>query len=138
MARNESDVRLQLEELCTLTDLPRRTVRYYIQRGLVERPIGETRAAYYTQQHVQQLLAVKKWTASGVSLDRISEILKDSNAELPPPRRHSGDVSVRSHLHLTDGLELNIEPGLANLSPEQVRAFASGVMALYNEIKEDE
>ncbi len=138
MTRNESDVRLQLEELCTLTDLPRRTVRYYIQRGLVERPIGETRAAYYTQQHVQQLLAVKKWTASGVSLDRISEILKDSNAELPPPRRHSGDVSVWSHLHLTDGLELNIEPGLANLSPEQVRAFASGVMALYNEIKEDE
>ncbi len=138
MDRIESDVQLQLEELCTLTDLPRRTVRYYIQRGLVDRPIGETRAAYYTQRHVQQLLAVKKWAASGVSLERIKEILSDEDAELPPPRRRSGDVSVWSRLHLTEGLELNIEPGLADLSPEQVRAFAKGVMALYNEIKEDE
>ena len=29
-----------LDELCTLTDLPRRTVRYYVQIGLVPRPAG--------------------------------------------------------------------------------------------------
>ena len=36
------------DELSTLTDLPRRTVRSYIQHGLVDRPEGAKRGAYYT------------------------------------------------------------------------------------------
>ena len=34
-----------LADLCVLVDLPPRTVRYYVQMGLVDRPQGETRAA---------------------------------------------------------------------------------------------
>ena len=44
-----------LDDLCTLTDLPKRTVRYYMQMGLVDRPIGETRAAHYLATHLDQL-----------------------------------------------------------------------------------
>ena len=40
-----------IDELAALAELPRRTVRYYIQQGLVDRPIGEKRAAYYTASH---------------------------------------------------------------------------------------
>ena len=36
-----------LAELVVLADLPPRTVRYYVQIGLVDRPEGETRAARY-------------------------------------------------------------------------------------------
>ena len=36
-----SEKSFTLDELCTLTDLTKRTVRYYMQMGLVERPIGE-------------------------------------------------------------------------------------------------
>jgi hypothetical protein len=32
---------------------------------------------------------------------------------------------------VADGLEIVIEPGRAQLSPEQVREFTRGVMALY-------
>jgi DNA-binding transcriptional MerR regulator len=63
-----SEKTFTLDELCTLTDLTKRTVRYYMQLGLVERPIGETRAAHYTSRHLDQLLRVKQLTEAGVSV----------------------------------------------------------------------
>lgn len=122
-----------LTELCALVDLPVRTVRYYIQQGLVDRPQGETRAARYSQQHVEQLLAIKKWSAAGLSLDRIRELLAGTEPNVPQRSRRPGSVEVVSHLYVADGLEILIEPGRAGLTPEQVRLFARGVMALYEQ-----
>ena len=41
-----------LDELATLAELPRRTVRYYIQCGLVDRPQGIGKGALYTERHI--------------------------------------------------------------------------------------
>lgn len=109
------------DELCTLTDVSRRTLRYYISIGLVDRPIGETRAAHYTQRHLEQLLRIRKLSDSGLSLERIRELLAGGNQEvsLRPPA--PGTVSVRSHVLLAPGLELVLDPQAAGLSPEQAR-----------------
>lgn len=123
-----------LNELCVLADLPVRTVRYYVQNGLIDRPQGETRAARYGAQQLEQLLLIKKWTAAGVSLERIRELLQGEEAPVPARARKPGSVEVCSHLHVADGLEVVIEPGRAQMSPEQVRAFTRGVMALYASI----
>lgn len=123
-----------LNELCVLADLPVRTVRYYVQNGLVDKPQGETRAARYGARQLEQVLLIKKWTAAGVSLDRIRELLQGEEASVPERVRQAGSVEVWSHLHVADGLEVAIEPGRAQLSPEQVRAFTRGVMALYASI----
>jgi DNA-binding transcriptional MerR regulator len=123
-----------LNELCVLADLPVRTVRYYVQNGLVDKPQGETRAARYGARQLEQILLIKKWTAAGVSLDRIRELLHGEEAPVPALARKAGSVEVWSHLHVADGIEVLIEPGRAQMSPEQVRAFTRGVMALYESI----
>jgi DNA-binding transcriptional MerR regulator len=124
-----------LDQLCVLAELPRRTVRYYIQLGLVDRPIGETRAAYYTDVHLQQLLTIRKWTDAGLSLDRIGELLAGAGPDVPPPRpRKPGSVEVQSHLVVADGVEMVVEPGRAGLKPEQLRRFFKAVMAAYAEV----
>lgn len=127
-----------IDELAALVELPRRTVRYYIQQGLVDRPIGEKRAAYYTAAHLEQLLTIRKWQNAGLSLDRIREILAGPDAgALPPVRpRGAGTLEVWSHMVVTDGLEVTLEPGRAGLSPEEVRAFFRGVTALYEQIRQ--
>ena len=123
---------LALDQLCILAELPRRTVRYYIQIGLVDRPIGETRAAYYTDSHLQQLLTIRKWTDAGLSLERIRELLEGADPAVPPPRpRKAGSVEVMSHLIVADGVELVIEPGRAGLKPEEVRNLFKQVLAAY-------
>lgn len=127
-----------LDELCTLSELPKRTVRYYIQLGLVDRPIGETRAAHYLSHHLEQLLLIRKWTEAGVSLERIRELLEGGPPPVPARLRGAGTVEVWSHLVVSDGVEVTLEPGRAGLTPEQARAFFRGALALYEKIKNEE
>jgi DNA-binding transcriptional MerR regulator len=137
----EQPRRLSLDELSGLTETPRRTVRYYIQLGLVDRPIGETRAAYYTDRHIEQLLTIRKWTEAGLPLERIRQLLEGADPQVPPPPpRKPGSVEVRSHLVVDDGVELVVEPGRAGLKPEVVRELFKAVLEAYGRIvnKENE
>jgi DNA-binding transcriptional MerR regulator len=125
-----------LADLCVLADMPVRTVRYYVQIGLVDKPAGETRAARYSARHLEQLLLVKKWTEAGVSLERIRELLQGKDAPVPAKARAAGSIEVCSHLTVADGVEIVIEPGRAGLSPEQVRKFVRSVMQAYNDLSQ--
>jgi DNA-binding transcriptional MerR regulator len=128
-----------LDEIAALAELPRRTVRYYIQSGLIDRPQGVGKGAYYTQRHVEQLVLVRKWQLAGLSLERIGELLKQLAAgPLPPTPRRAGTVEVWSHLVVADGVELTLEPSRAGLTPEQVRAFFRAVTQAYAQIHESE
>lgn len=128
-----------LDELCALAELPKRTVRYYIQIGLLARPVGEKRGAHYLPSHLEQLLRIRKLAQSGVSLERIREVLSGEPTPVPVRPRAAGTVEVWSHLVVADGVELTIEPGRAGLSPEQVRHLFRAVMRLYEETtKEDD
>ena len=134
----DSQQRHSIDELSSLVEMPLRTVRYYIQMGLVDRPTGEKKAAYYTTTHVEQLLTIRKWQKAGLSLDRIREILATPESGLlPPPRpRGAGTVEVWSHMVVADGLEITLEPGRAGLNSDEVRALFRGITALYEQIKE--
>jgi len=127
-----------LEELCTLANLPRRTVRYYIQLGLVDRPEGETRAARYRQKHLEQLLLVKRWTQEGVSLERIRELQDaERQPQLPLLERRPGSVEVWTHLLLDHGIELKVEPTTAGLSPEQLRELLKRCTAVLADLRQE-
>ena len=128
-----------LDDIAALAELPRRTVRYYIQTGLVDRPHGVGKGASYTQHHVEQLLLVRKWQLAGLSLERIGDVLKQqTSGPLPPTPRRAGTVEVWSQLVVADGVEVTLEPGRAGLSPEQVRAFVRGVTRVYEQLHESE
>jgi DNA-binding transcriptional MerR regulator len=113
-----------MEEMEQLTGLARRTIRYYIEFGLLPGPIGETRAAYYTWKHLRQLLEIRRLTEEGLSLERVRQRLANPYAPgaagaLPA----APSIEVRSHLRLAPGVEIVIEPGAAQLTPEQLRRF---------------
>ena len=125
-------------ELCSLVELPVRTVRYYVQKGLVTPPEGSRKGAYYTQKHLDELSAIRKWQRAGLSLERIRELLFDGTTEagdIPPPRgRRPGDLEIWSKLFVKEGLEIHLEPRMAGMSPEQLREFCRKVTELTNEL----
>ncbi len=132
-------VRYSIEELAERVGLNRRTVRYYIQLGLVDRPVGETRAAYYTSKHLEQLMRVTSLSAEGLSLEAIGRLVKSqANASGQAAPTVIGSVEVRSHLTVAPGLELVVESGRAGLSPEQLKQLFRDVLAAYTRIKEQE
>lgn len=135
--QDKSEQRHGIDELSSLVEMPLRTVRYYIQLGLVDRPIGEKKAAYYTATHIDQLLTIRKWQKAGLSLDRIREINATPEPGLLPPTRPrgAGTVEVWSHLVVADGLEITLEPTRTGLSFDEVRTLFRGITELYEQIK---
>ena len=134
-----------IDQICALVEMNKRTVRFYIQKGLVDRPEGIGKGAFYSHSHLEQLLAIRKWKAAGLSLERIEDILAGEkkgttgNQPLPPPLpKKPGAVEVWSHMHVGDGIELHLEPNRAGLSPEQVRALFQGIMNLAKKIREED
>ena len=123
-----------LQEICELSGISRRTVRYYIQIGMIDSPTGVGRGSHYNLTHLDQLLEIRKWQTAGLSLDRIREILcaEDEDHAVPPPKpRQKGSLDVKSHLFVSDGIELIIDPKRANLQPEDLRKFVDAVMKSY-------
>lgn len=121
--------RHSLDDLARLSGLPPRTVRYYVQRGLVPRPHGERRGAWYDEVHLERLLQIAKWTAAGLSLERIEQLVAEPGATLSAelPRRR-GDIAVRSHVHLGDGLELVVDAERAGIDPETHRRLVRALL----------
>lgn len=123
-----------LDELARAVTLPRRTVRYYIQIGLLDRPEGLGRGAHYTPHHLTKLQEIKKWQKAGFSLERIRELIDPEKSETlipsPEPRR-KGAVEVWSHVVIDEGIEITLNPTRLNMTPEQVREFASAVIDHY-------
>ena len=112
-----------------------------MQEGLIDRPEGAKKGAFYTQKHLSQLLEVQKWQRAGLSLARIKELLIDpltGGQELPLPKKQPGEVEVWSRIHIGEGIELNIEPSKAGLSPEQVRELNKQIVALTKALKSKE
>lgn len=126
-----------LDQLCTLSDTTKRTARYYIQIGLLDVPIGSTKAAHYLPKHLEQLLKIRQLSDAGISLERIGEVLSGEAPPVPPRQRKPGSVEVRSHLFIAPGVELQIAPEEAGLSPEQVRALVRAVMKAYQDLQGD-
>jgi DNA-binding transcriptional MerR regulator len=127
--------RYSIDELATLAGITPRTVRYYIAESLLDRPEGEKRGAHYLRRHLEQLLLIRRWTDAGLSLDRVRELIAGAPEDPPRRRATAGSVEVWSRVTLADGLEVNVEPGRAGLSPEQVRALVRGITALYRELR---
>jgi len=63
-----------------------------------------------------------------VSLDRIREVMSGATAPVSMRPRRAGSIDVRSHLHVAHGIEIQISPEEAGMTPEQIRAFVREVM----------
>lgn len=127
--------RFSIDELSMLAGVTPRTVRYYIAEGLVHRPLGEKRGAHYVQRHLEQLLLIRRWTDAGLSLDRVRELLAGAPEDPAPRRAAPGAIEVWSRVTVADGLEIHVEPGRAELTPDQMRSLVRGITALYRQLR---
>lgn len=126
-----------IDELSELTALPVRTIRFYIQMGLVDRPVGQKRASHYLVSHLERLLAVKRLAVEGLSLEAIRKKLGDASQEISggdgstPP----GTVTVHSHIAVAPGIELVVNPQASGLSAQEIRRLINGVLETVRSVR---
>ncbi len=125
----EQQNKYSLQEVCSMTGVNRRKLRYYIDRGLIDRPEGpKGNGAFYTEKHVDQLLETRQWKDAGLSLERIQGIVKGvvknqkgSGLTLPPLKsKKTGDVDIWNRVYISDGIELNINTHQSGLRIEEI------------------
>ena len=137
---NTHESKLSIDEVSSLTSVPPRTIRYYIQKGLVDRPVGQRKAAHYTREHVRQLLEIERWKASGVSLDAIRAIMSGDQVApgIPEHTRRPGEIKFCSKVWLAPGLELHLDPSELKLNNEQLRRLAGKIADLVSSMTSKE
>ena len=129
--------RYTLNELSALVDINARTIRFYIQQGVVDKPHGLNKGAYYTQEHLQQLLTVKKYKEAGVSLERIAQIIhEEEGGQVIDYHIKPGKIEVVSRIHLMDGVELTINPERSGLTQQDIRQLSRGILEIIETLKE--
>ncbi|MDO4936704.1 MAG: helix-turn-helix domain-containing protein [Sutterellaceae bacterium] len=124
-----TEQRYSIDDLSRLTGLTVRTIRFYIQNELVDRPIGERRGAHYVAKHLESLLRIKRLTEEGRSLESIRAMLSEP-AEVPRSKVKPGTVTVLSHIHLAPGVSLVIDPEESGLDAQEVRRLVTSIIEL--------
>lgn len=107
-----------IEDLCELTGYSRRTIRYYIQEGLLDPPAGRGRGGFYFDSHLNKLLEIKNKQDQGIKLSAIHEVLKeDSKPELMKLRELwiRYPISPGLEIHFTRELEENNRKKISEL-----------------------
>ena len=96
-----------IEELADRAGVSRRTVRYYVQRGLLPAPTGVGRGKHYTEAHLARLVRVRELQEQGVALAEIADRLEGRE---PPPKRDSAAPvqSTWTRIALSSDVELMV------------------------------
>lgn len=100
-----------IETMGKLLGFSRRTIRYYVQRGLVHPPEGFGRGAYYTDEHLERLKTIKKWSEQGVPIFQMKEMLKGKTEEVKLDTYTGIRVTRWERLKIKEGIELSYIPG---------------------------
>jgi DNA-binding transcriptional MerR regulator len=128
-----------INELAALVDIPVRTLRFYLQKGLLPPPHGTGRGAWYGPEHLELLLKIKRWQGAGLSLERIGDLLaQEAEPALPVLSPKPGELRVCSHLYLAPGLTLVIDPLAAGLGSEDLRTLATAMLSTYDAVMNKE
>src|SRR4029434_8072841 len=101
-------VRDAIGDLADLGGVSRRTVRYYIQEGLLPAPFGVGRGDHYGPEHLNALLRIKALQEAGRTLDEIrrpsskrDRVAQTMSAPLPV-------VEPWRRIELAPGVELHV------------------------------
>ncbi len=114
-----------IEDLAELTGFSRRTIRYYIQEGLVEPPAGRGRGGFYYDSHLKRLLQIKALQEKGMGISAIAAIRKKETSDVVA---HPRNIMVR--YEIIPGVELNISREMEIREPRKISEIIRVIKAI--------
>ena len=130
--------RYTIEDLVEKTGFSRRTIRYYVQEGLLDPPAGRGRGGFYFDSHLQRLMHIRRLQAQGLKLAAIAGIVlgrgqpesavvaAPSTVDLPAP-------DTWEHYTLAPGVDLSVRHGLEAEMRGKIDRIMRAARAILNE-----
>lgn len=127
-----------IEELADLGGVSRRTVRYYVQEGLLPPPLGVGRGRHYDRLHLDRLLRVKSLQEQGLTLGEVRAALAGSGpVGGPEPEPAPVGRSAWARLELAPGLEVHVSSEWRLPSPARLSELAQWAVRHFRREGED-
>lgn len=128
----------KLDELARAADVAPRTIRYYVQRGLLPAPEFRGKDTAYSAEHLRRLRAIKRMQEARMPLEEIAARLgAGTEDDVPPPSappaRESAPPSVPvagerwERFVIAPGLSLE----LADFATPEVGRLAREILTQY-------
>ena len=124
------EARYGIEELADRAGVSRRTVRYYVQRGLLPAPTGLGRGKHYTERHLARLVQVRDLQEGGVGLAEIAAVLS-GQADRARATPGGGAQSTWTKVALDDDVELFVRG--RRLDPVRLERLIAAVLEILGE-----
>ena len=119
-------------QLAELSGVSRRTIRFYVQSGLLAAPAGAGRGHYYTEEHLLTLQRIVTLKENNLSLEQIDARLRghgSSEPQLPIP-------TTWVRIEVCPGIELHVQGGRYPVTPARLKRLHRFVQQLFGEIQD--
>ena len=103
--------RFSMDELVEASGISDRTIRYYIEQGILQHARGRGRSSFYTTEHLERLTRISDLRSRGLSIAEIRESMTPGAVETSTP----AEMWERHALH--PALELNVRAD----APDEIR-----------------
>ncbi len=124
--------KFSLAELAEQADVPARTVRFYIAKGLLPGPVRAGREALYGEVHLQLLNRIKALQAKGMTLAEVSFALSPD-----PDHREMAEPTAWLDYQLAEDVVVRVRSGIAPWRHKMIRnVLAEAAAKLQDEGKE--
>ena len=126
-------------ELAELGGVSRRTVRYYVQEGLLPAPTGVGRGRHYRREHLDQLLRLKAMQERGLTLEEIRQSMGGSERARGTVAAEAAATALPrmvpraswTRLEIAPGLELNVSGDRRLPPPGKLAEIAAAIRELF-------
>lgn len=98
-----SERRYLIDQLCELSGFSRRTIRYYIQIGLLDPPAGRGRGGFYYDSHLSRLREIRALQQRGLRIAAIQKVMRTGVVSEPQPKRE-----VWARYQVVSGVEMHV------------------------------
>lgn len=132
------DKRYSIGEVAEITGVSRRTIRFYVQQGLLEPPCGAGRGHFYTDDHIRRLGEILKLQEAGLALREISSRLSEGG----------GDAGLREdavpfpaaepwlRFLVVPGCEVHLQTGLCRMTQSRFERLQQAVRSIFPELNQ--
>jgi DNA-binding transcriptional MerR regulator len=114
-----------IEELSEMSGYSRRTIRYYVQKGLIDPPAGRGRGGFYYDSHLQKLKEIRAQQEQGIKLNAIQELSENRTNEIPESERY---IWVR--YRIIPGFEVHIRRDVEEIFGRRITEIIRVVRSL--------
>ncbi len=130
------DKRYSIGEVAEMTGVPRRTIRFYVQQGLLEPPRGAGRGHFYTDEHVKRLAEIRTLQDGGLALRDIAARLTAGQGETAVRDDAIPLTAAEPWMRflVAPGCEIHLQAGVCRMTPSRFERLQQAIRSIFPEL----